>query len=509
MLRLCATHVATLCVSFATLRDPFCDFARPILQLCATHVPTLRDSCCGSGWGQELMLRPLRLIMDMLRLCATETRYVAPLCDPNELYCDFARPKQDMLRICATQISYVMTLRDPNWLFCDFVRRKPLVGWWSFGRTKFILATHFGRNMSRRPRPEKFSRTIVFELHSVSAEKSDKHTGFWLRWLKKDTFDPSFIFAVNVYIFTAYLHDLQLLDSKKKKKHKNFCLRKWGYKLCQDSRQLLKDRIWTKTNECQCGFQLSKFPLWLSFNFKLQLDDFLFHFIFTGLKAPYLGWSLQICQNYWNFTDFLKLSSNNVDYLFLPLTALSLLSFGFRHRMISTNASRKSRLNIVYIIGFSIDEMYPIQVVNSITFGPMWFSTHDLQIGVKILIAKNGNQSKTNDTNTISRTICARLSFSFWSRFRFWAALVTIVELAPKCARLADELLDELIPFCLLVDAFWANVVAWVLLLFLLFALLFFVCSVFSGHSSISPPPKSLFVLFEATFLLFLVFKAM
>ena len=56
------------------------------------------------------MLRPLRLKMGMLRLCATE-----------EILWDFARPKEDIVRLCATQIRYAATLRDPC---CDFARPK-------------------------------------------------------------------------------------------------------------------------------------------------------------------------------------------------------------------------------------------------------------------------------------------------------------------------------------------------------------------------------------------------
>ena len=114
MLRLCATHVATLrdsCCDFArlmlrlcathiaTLHDSCCDIARPMLRLCATHVETLRDSCCDFA----------RL---KLRLCTT---HVATLRDP---CCDFVGL---MLRLCMTQIDYVATLHDPS---CDFVRLK-------------------------------------------------------------------------------------------------------------------------------------------------------------------------------------------------------------------------------------------------------------------------------------------------------------------------------------------------------------------------------------------------
>ena len=70
--------------------------------------------------------------MGMLRLGVTE-----------EFLCDFARPRKDMLRICATQRRYVAimanqiryiaflcgrnkcaTLRDPKQICCDFVRTK-------------------------------------------------------------------------------------------------------------------------------------------------------------------------------------------------------------------------------------------------------------------------------------------------------------------------------------------------------------------------------------------------
>ena len=82
------------------------------------------------------MLRPLRLKMGMLRLCATETfarlcatqnRYVAAFCYPKRYVATIATQKgmlrlwatEIFARLCATQISYVTTLCEPC---CDFER---------------------------------------------------------------------------------------------------------------------------------------------------------------------------------------------------------------------------------------------------------------------------------------------------------------------------------------------------------------------------------------------------
>ena len=83
MLRLCATKT----------------FAR----LCATQ-----NKCCDFARLKLGMLRPLRLRVDTLRLCAT--KIFARLC-ATQNRCDFARPKRDMLRFCATQNRCVATSR--------------------------------------------------------------------------------------------------------------------------------------------------------------------------------------------------------------------------------------------------------------------------------------------------------------------------------------------------------------------------------------------------------------
>ena len=58
------------------------------------------------------MLRPLRLKMGMLRPLRPKLGMLQPLrlCATEEILCDFARPKEDMLRLCATQIRYVATI---------------------------------------------------------------------------------------------------------------------------------------------------------------------------------------------------------------------------------------------------------------------------------------------------------------------------------------------------------------------------------------------------------------
>ena len=102
---------------------------------------------CDSKWGmlrplrpKPCILRPLRLIVGMLRLCATQN------------ICATLRDPKQMLRLCATQIRYVATiatqsgyvatlcdqnfcatlrdpktdaiLRDPKEICCDFARPK-------------------------------------------------------------------------------------------------------------------------------------------------------------------------------------------------------------------------------------------------------------------------------------------------------------------------------------------------------------------------------------------------
>ena len=95
MLRVCATHAATL-------RHSCCDFARPMVRLYATqisYVATLRDPCCDFARPRSDMLWFTRPKLALLRLCMTQVGYVATLRDP---CCNFVRPKLAMLRIRAT-----------------------------------------------------------------------------------------------------------------------------------------------------------------------------------------------------------------------------------------------------------------------------------------------------------------------------------------------------------------------------------------------------------------------
>ena len=109
-LRLKNGYVATLCdrnsrAILRNLNQICCDFARP----------------------KKGILRPLRLKMGMLRLCATEkfarlcatqNRYDATLrdpkkvccghCDSKKVCCDFAQPKR-----------FIAKLRDPKNVCCD------------------------------------------------------------------------------------------------------------------------------------------------------------------------------------------------------------------------------------------------------------------------------------------------------------------------------------------------------------------------------------------------------
>ena len=57
MLRLCATHVAILHDLVPTLRDPFCDFARPISSCVATLGDPIQshNMSCGPRPGEECL----------------------------------------------------------------------------------------------------------------------------------------------------------------------------------------------------------------------------------------------------------------------------------------------------------------------------------------------------------------------------------------------------------------------------------------------------------------------
>ena len=61
----------------------------------------------------------MRPKLAMLRLCANQISYVATLCDPIQLCCNFARPNLAMFQLCATIISYVATLCDSSLLRDD------------------------------------------------------------------------------------------------------------------------------------------------------------------------------------------------------------------------------------------------------------------------------------------------------------------------------------------------------------------------------------------------------
>ena len=61
--------------------------------------------------GRLLMLRPLRLKMGMLRLCATE-----------EIFCDFTRSKEDTLRVFPTPKKACCDHCVSNCVCCDFAR---------------------------------------------------------------------------------------------------------------------------------------------------------------------------------------------------------------------------------------------------------------------------------------------------------------------------------------------------------------------------------------------------
>ena len=95
----------------------------------------------------------------ILRLCMT---HVVINVSRNSC-CDFALNNlfdsaRSMLRLCST---HPATLRDPC---CDFARLKHLAGVRNFGRRKSISATHFGRNMSHRPRPGWFATALIYYI---------------------------------------------------------------------------------------------------------------------------------------------------------------------------------------------------------------------------------------------------------------------------------------------------------------------------------------------------------
>ena len=147
MLRLCATEsFAWFCATQnrfnATLRDPkkvfcthcdskwvCCDFARP--KNCAT-LRGPKQIWCDFARPKKGMLRPLRLRMGMLWLCANEkfarhctnqNRYDATLRDPKQMCCDFARPTKSMLRILQLKMG-MLWLCATKEVYCEFARPK-------------------------------------------------------------------------------------------------------------------------------------------------------------------------------------------------------------------------------------------------------------------------------------------------------------------------------------------------------------------------------------------------
>ena len=112
----------------STLRQPGCNFARPMLRFCATHFATLRDSCCDFAQPILRLSATLDIARLMLRICVTQ---IATLRNP--CY-DFARLK---LRICATYfylcsdvsrpIGFVMDLDNPVLVLhsCNMLEKTP------------------------------------------------------------------------------------------------------------------------------------------------------------------------------------------------------------------------------------------------------------------------------------------------------------------------------------------------------------------------------------------------
>ena len=109
-----------------------------LLQPCATkkfarHCTTLRDSkliCCDYirprknfstkfKRGQNISTK-----FDHGKTSHLAISYDVNFCEPIYLCCDFVLPKVAVLRLCATQIRYVATLRDSNYVCCDFARPK-------------------------------------------------------------------------------------------------------------------------------------------------------------------------------------------------------------------------------------------------------------------------------------------------------------------------------------------------------------------------------------------------
>ena len=109
LLRLYTTYVMTL-------RDPCCDFVRPMLwpgSRPTTHVTTIATQN-GSVAIVATQTGYVATILTQNGCVATlSKKFYAILHDPNKICCYFVRPKLVTLPLCATQFSYFVTFCDP------------------------------------------------------------------------------------------------------------------------------------------------------------------------------------------------------------------------------------------------------------------------------------------------------------------------------------------------------------------------------------------------------------
>ena len=113
-------------------------------DFCCNHCDS-KWVCCDFVWPKKLrnFTQPKP---DMLRLCATQKRYVATIAtqngyvvtlrerkicatlrEPKQIWCEFARPQKDVLRLCAIHKKYVANIATQNGYVATLCDRRDLM----------------------------------------------------------------------------------------------------------------------------------------------------------------------------------------------------------------------------------------------------------------------------------------------------------------------------------------------------------------------------------------------
>ena len=84
---------------------------------------------CYNHCDSKLVYCDFSRVRFFLRLCATQKRYVAILCDPKKVCCNTSAQPKTILRLCATQKRFVATLEEPcRYLQLMFRSNRPKLG---------------------------------------------------------------------------------------------------------------------------------------------------------------------------------------------------------------------------------------------------------------------------------------------------------------------------------------------------------------------------------------------